>query len=65
MDTVLLREKDVTRVLSVGRSTIRKLMADGRLPYCHVGRALLFHVEDVKKLAQEIRDHADERPGSP
>ena len=55
MDQLLLTEKDVGDTLSVSRSTIRKLMATGQLPFCHVGRSLRFHRLDVEALAETLR----------
>ena len=52
---ILLREHEVCEVLALGRSTVRKLMSEGRLPCCHVGRALRFHKLDVEKLAETLR----------
>jgi excisionase family DNA binding protein len=34
----LYRPEDVARQLGVGRSLVWRLMKDGTLPYCHVGR---------------------------
>ena len=55
MESILICEPDVCEALSLGRSTVRKLMAEGRLPYCHVGRALRFHKTDVERLAESLR----------
>ena len=59
MEAILITEADVCEVLSLGRSTVRKLMAEGRLPYCHVGRALRFHRADVERLAESLRESHD------
>lgn len=55
MEPLLLTERAVGEVLSVGRSSVRKLMDSGRLPAIHVGRSLRFHVDDVKRIAEELR----------
>ena len=55
MEPLLLTEGDVGNLLSVSRSTVRKLMADERLRYCHVGRSLRFHRADVEALAEALR----------
>lgn len=34
----LYRPEDIARQLGVGRSLVWRLMKDGTLPYCHVGR---------------------------
>ena len=52
---ILLTEKDVCLALSLGRSSVRNLMADGKLQYLHIGRALRFHREDVLALAERMR----------
>lgn len=58
MQPMLLKEPDVCTVLSLSRSTIRKLMTDGRLPYFHVGRSIRFHICDVEALVEEFRAEA-------
>ena len=55
MEPLLLTEGDVGNLLSVSRSTVRKLMAADRLKYCHLGRSLRFHREDVEALAETLR----------
>ena len=55
MEPLLLTEGDVGNLLSVSRSTVRKLMADERLRFCHVGRSLRFHREDVEATAEALR----------
>ena len=58
METLLLTERAVGELLSVGRSSVRKLMDTGRLPGVHVGRSLRFHVDDVRRVADELREEA-------
>ena len=54
-DCILLRERDVCLALSLGRSSVRNLMASGALKYLHIGRALRFHRDDVLALAERLR----------
>ena len=55
MEPLLLTEGDVGNLLNVSRSTVRKLMADERLKFCHVGRSLRFHRKDVEATAEALR----------
>ena len=55
MEPLLLTEGDVGNLLNVSRSTVRKLMAAEKLKYCHVGRSLRFHREDVEATAEALR----------
>ena len=58
METLLLTERAVGEALSLGHSSVRKLMGSGRLPAVHVGRSLRFHVGDVRRVADELRKEA-------
>ena len=58
MEVLLLTEKRVGELLSLGRTSVRKLMDAGRLPGVHVGRSLRFHAEDVRRIADELREEA-------
>lgn len=61
METLLLTERAVGDALSLSRSSVRKLMDSRRLPAVHVGRSLRFHVNDVKRIADELREEAQAR----
>ena len=63
MDKLLITEHDVGELLSLGRSSVRKLMEQGLLPAVHVGRSLRFHKLDVIKLAQELRRNQNNGDG--
>ncbi|MBI4199687.1 MAG: helix-turn-helix domain-containing protein [Chloroflexi bacterium] len=65
MEKLLLSEHAVGEVLSLGRSSVRKLMDTGRLPGMHIGRSLRFHVRDVERLAEELRQESPQQSGQP
>lgn len=58
MELLLLKERQVCRRLNVSRTTLRKLMAQGKLRGCHIGRALRFHVLEVERFARELAEQA-------
>ena len=58
MERLLLREDEVCERLSLGRSTVRRLMAEGSLVSVHVGRALRFPVSEVERFARELAEEA-------
>ena len=65
METLLLTERAVGEALSLGRSSVRKLMDSGRLPGVHVGRSLRFYANDVRRVAEELRrEGLEEAQGS-
>ena len=44
---------DAARALSVGRSTLYRLIADGRLPTVKIGTRTLIPAEAVRRVANE------------
>ena len=50
---LLLSEQETMEVLSIGRTLLRRMVAEGRIAETHVGRRLLFHVDEVKRFADE------------
>ncbi len=58
MDKLLFTEREVGELLSLGRSSVRRLMDTQRLPAVHVGRSLRFHADDVRRIAEELRTEA-------
>ena len=46
--TVLLTEPEAALVLSVSRTTVRKLRGQGLLPYQRFGRALRYRLADIE-----------------
>ena len=54
---VLLSEREVIEALSIGRSLLRRMMAEGRITGSHIGRRLVFHVDD-RRFADEIQQEA-------
>lgn len=55
---LLVTEREACERLSVGRSTLRKLMAEGRIQGVHVGRCLRFHVSELARFAKEAMEQA-------
>ena len=55
LQPLLLTERQVCHLLSLGRSSIRKLMASGELKYLHVGRSLRFHSAELERFVEEIK----------
>lgn len=65
MEKLLLTEREVGDILSLGRSSVRKLMDTQRLLAVHVGRSLRFHADDVRRIADELRrEGLEEAQGS-
>lgn len=62
MEPLLLTERAVGELLSLGRSSVRKLMDTHRLPAVHVGRSLRFHADDVRRVAEELRQEGAGAP---
>jgi len=50
---VLLSEQETMQALSIGRTLLRRMMAEGHITGVHVGRRLLYHVDEVKRFADE------------
>lgn len=53
---VLLSEREVIEALSIGRSLLRRMMAEGRIKGLHVGRRLVFHIDEIRRFADEIQE---------
>ena len=51
----LLTERETMEALGIGRSLLRRMWAEGRIQPCKVGRRLLFHVDEVRRFADHIR----------
>lgn len=53
-DRLLLTERQAYERLSVGRSTLRKLMAQGLITPVHIGRAIRFRATDLPALVERL-----------
>lgn len=62
MEKLLLTEQDVCERLSLGRSTVRRLMAQGRLNPFRIGRALRFTASELERFVDECEANR-QRPG--
>jgi excisionase family DNA binding protein len=51
----LLTIKQAARMLSLGRSTIYELIADGRLEVVHVGRSARIPADAIPQLVHQLR----------
>ncbi len=57
---LLLTEREVAERLSIGRSTLRKLMAQGAIASVHIGRSVRFPASEVSRyVARLAGDAAD------
>jgi excisionase family DNA binding protein len=56
--SVLLTAEDVSKVLSLGRSTVFQLFARGELPVVRVGRAVWVRRVDVERWIDEQAAHS-------
>ena len=63
MDKLLITEKDVCERLSIGRSTVRRLMAQGRLNPFRIGRALRFTTSEVERFVDECEANRQQSGG--
>jgi excisionase family DNA binding protein len=44
--------------LGIGRTLLRRLVAEHKIVSTYVGRRLLFHVDEVQRFADELHAHA-------
>jgi len=52
MEPGLLRIEEAAKYLSIGRSTMYELIAQGTIPTVHIGRAVRIPTEALKRLVQ-------------
>lgn len=55
-DKLLLTERQTYERLSVGRSTLRKLMAQGFIVPLHIGRSIRFKAADLPALVDRLAE---------
>lgn len=58
---ILLSEREAMEALGIGRTLLRRMMAEGRLKGIHVGRRLVFHVDEVRRFANDAQAQGMER----
>ena len=52
---VFLSEREAMEALAIGRSLLRRMMREDRIRGTHIGRRLVFHIEEVRRFADEIQ----------
>ena len=57
---VFLSEREAMEALGIGRTLLRRMMAEGRIQETHIGRRLVFHVDEVRRFADETHRQAAE-----
>ena len=55
IDKVLLSEREAMEALGIGRTLLRRMMAEGRIKGAHVGRRLVFHVDEVRQFGDDLQ----------
>jgi excisionase family DNA binding protein len=60
MDNLLLTEREACERLRLGRSTLRRLWAEGAIRPVKIGRALRFPASEVERFVKELQD---QQPG--
>lgn len=58
---LLLTEKETCERLSLGRSTLRRLMAEGVIKGVHIGRALRFPAGELTRFVDDLQTQPDGR----
>ena len=54
MEPGLLRVQEAAKYLSIGRSTLYELIAQGAIPTVHIGRAVRIPTEALKELVKTL-----------
>ena len=57
---VFLAEREAMEALNIGRTLLRRMMAEDRIQGTHIGRRLVFHVDEVRRFADEMHQQATE-----
>ncbi len=55
INKILLSEREAMEVLGIGRTLLRRMMAEGRITGAHVGRRLVFHVDEVRRFGDDLQ----------
>lgn len=61
MTELLLTEKETCDRLSMGRSTLRRLMAEGAIKSVHVGRSLRFPAQELVRFVEGLEPDSNGR----
>ena len=55
---IFLSERETMEALGIGRTLLRRMWAEDRIKPVKVGRRILFHVEEIRRFAEEMREEA-------
>jgi replication-associated recombination protein RarA len=55
MDKLLLSERETMDALGIGRTLLRRMMAEERISATHIGRRIVFHVDEVRRFADTLQ----------
>ena len=55
MDTLLLTEREACERLKLGRSTLRRLWAEGAIRPIKIGRSLRFPTAEISRFVEELQ----------
>ena len=55
MDNILLTESETCRELHLGRSTLRRLMAEGAIKPVRIGRSLRFPAKEIERFVADLQ----------
>ena len=55
---VFLSEREAMEALGIGRTLLRRMMAEEKIKATHIGRRLVFHVDEVRRFADETHRQA-------
>ena len=65
MNDLLLTEREACELLKIGRSTLRRLWAEGAIHPVKIGRALRFPSAEIARYVDELRAEAGPLEGTP
>ena len=57
---VFLTERETLEALGIGRSLLWRMMAEKRITGAHIGRRLVFHIDEIRRFADETQREAQE-----
>ena len=63
MEPGLVRIEDAAKHLSIGRSTLYELIAQGAIPTVHIGRAARIPMDALKELVKTLTSANGRRSG--
>ena len=52
---LFLIEREAYEALGIGRSLLRRMMAEGRINGTHIDRRLVLHVDEIRRFAEALR----------